>query len=92
MTVQNNCDNLALHSISVHNKEVRLGMKPYERIASYIRLSGLKQKAIAERAGYSERQLSAMLNGKRKLWADDYERLCSALGKTPNDFMDVIKV
>lgn len=62
-------------------------MTAAERIADYIRKSGLKQKIIAEKAGYSEKQLSAMLNGNRKMWADDYERLCIALGKEPNDFM-----
>lgn len=58
-----------------------------ERIADYIRTAGIKQKVIAQKAGYSERQLSAMLNGNRKIWAEDYERLCKALGKDPNYFM-----
>lgn len=62
-------------------------MKINERISSYVRESGLKQKVVAEKAGYSEKQLSAMLRGNRKIWADDYERICIALGKEPNDFM-----
>lgn len=62
-------------------------MKINERISLYIRESGLKQKVVAEKSGYSEKQLSAMLRGTRKMWADDYERICIALGKEPNDFM-----
>ena len=64
-------------------------MEINERIALHIRNTGIKQKIIAEKAGYSEKQLSAMLRGNRKLWADDYERLCIALGKEPNDFMNL---
>lgn len=77
--------------IKVQNIWIERGdkLKINERISQYIRNAGLKQKVVAEKAGYSEKQLSAMLRGTRKIWADDYERICVALGKEPNDFMSV---
>ncbi len=62
-------------------------MKVYERIKGYIGEEGIKQKVIAKKAGYSEKQFSAMMRGTRKINADDYEKICIALGKKPNDFM-----
>ncbi len=62
-------------------------MRIYERIKLYIQDEGLKQKVVAKKAGYSEKQFSAMMRGNRKIDADDYEKICIALGKEPNDFM-----
>lgn len=62
-------------------------MKVYERIKTHIKDEGLKQKSVAKKAGYSEKQFSAMMRGARKINADDYEKICVALGKEPNDFM-----
>ena len=31
--------------------------------------------------------MSAMLNGKRKMTADEFEKTCLALEKSPNDFI-----
>lgn len=66
-------------------------MKVNERLYQYIRKTGLKQKVVANKAGYSEKQLSSILRVTRKMWADDYERICIALDKEPNDFMKVGK-
>ncbi len=62
-------------------------MKVHERIKFYINAEGLKQKVIAQKAGYSEKQFSAMMRGIRKINADDYEKICVALNCEPNDFM-----
>lgn len=62
-------------------------MKVYERIKIYIKESGLKQKVVATKAGYTEKQFSEMLNGKRPLYADDVEKICVALGVPPDTFI-----
>ena len=43
------------------------------------------QAALAKKAGLTPSQLSAVLNKKRKLSADEFFSLCMALGVTPND-------
>lgn len=46
--------------------------------------SGLKKKAVAEKAGYSEQMLSDMLNGRKIIKIVDVERLRKALGVDAN--------
>lgn len=46
---------------------------------------GLKNKAIAEKAGYSEKQFSNMLNGRRVITWIDIIKISNALEVTPND-------
>lgn len=51
---------------------------------------GVKNRAIAKRAGYSEQQFSAMLNSRRIIKDCDVAAIANALGVTPNDlFKDV---
>lgn len=51
-----------------------------ERIKLYIEESGLKFGAIAERVGIPMNTFSAMMNGKRKITAEEYFAICRALG------------
>ena len=67
--------------------ERRVGMKPYQHIRKYIEDRGLKFGYIAKEAGYSKQTLSAMLNGKRKIYIDDVIKLCKVLGAQPNDLI-----
>ena len=46
--------------------------------------SGLKNKAIAEYMGLSERQFSDLMNGMRVIKASDISFLCGALKTDPN--------
>lgn len=62
-------------------------MQVYERVRDYVRNSGYKQKALAERAGYTEKQFSEMLNGKRPMYADDVENICTSLNVPPSTFI-----
>lgn len=55
----------------------------------YIRNLGIKQKVIAERAGYSIQQFSNMLNGRKLISATDVWRISQALGVTPNDLFGI---
>lgn len=49
------------------------------KIKIYIQEEGLKFKAIADRVGIPLNIFSAMLNGKRKITADEYVAICRTL-------------
>lgn len=46
---------------------------------------GLKNKAVAERAGFSQQNFSEILNGKRIIKICDVNMLANALGVTPGE-------
>lgn len=50
---------------------------------------GFKQRAIAEKAGFSEQQLSALLNGRRIMKDVDVAAIANVLGVTPNDLFGI---
>ncbi len=56
-----------------------------QNIICIINSRGLKQKAVAERSGYSKQQFSAMMNGKKIIRPCDTIAIANALGVTPND-------
>ena len=56
------------------------------RVAEYIRSMGIKQATICEKTGISVSALSAMLTNRRKMTADEFEQICIAIEKEPNDF------
>ena len=62
-------------------------MKVHERIQKYIREAGLKQYVVAEKAGFNAKQFSAMMTGRRKIYADDIEKICAALKVPPDTFI-----
>lgn len=64
-------------------------MNTSAKLKIYIRNSGLKQCFVAERSGFTENQLSQMLNDKRIITADDLEIICNALNCTPNDIYSI---
>ncbi|WMI82067.1 helix-turn-helix domain-containing protein [Anaerotignum sp. MB30-C6] len=54
-----------------------------------IKEAGMKQCAVAEKAGYTKQQFNDMLNGRRVIKAKDILALSHALGVSPNDlFME----
>lgn len=55
-----------------------------KNVSEIIRELGIKQKVIAERAGYSENVFSNMLNGRKTIKACDIPRIAKALNRTPN--------
>lgn len=55
-----------------------------ESIKSIIDENGMKQKAVAERAGFTEQMMTDMLNGRKIIKAEFVPRLCEALGVSPN--------
>lgn len=56
-----------------------------QNIKEIIRLSGLKQCLIAERAGYGKKEFSNMLNGRKTIKAGDIPGIAVSLGVTPNE-------
>lgn len=55
-----------------------------ESIKNIIEETGMKQKVIAERAGFTEQMMTDMLNGRKVIKAEFVPRLCAALGVSPN--------
>ena len=54
-----------------------------------IEVKGLKQCAVANKAGFSEQEFSNMLNGRKIIKAEDVAVIAGALDATPNDlFID----
>ena len=58
-----------------------------EEMKNYMGTSGLKQKAISEKAGISETALCLILQGKRKCEVSEYASICSALGVNTDKFL-----
>lgn len=50
-----------------------------ERIRKYIVESGMKLGVVAERADIPMNTFSAMMNGKRRITAEEYFSICAAL-------------
>lgn len=64
-------------------------MKVYEKVRKYIDDQGMKQVAIAEKAGISKTTFNAIMNGKRTMYADDLRAVCLALNVSPELFIEV---
>ena len=56
-----------------------------ENTKSIIERRGLKQRAVAERAGFSIQQFSALLNHRKVIKDVDVIAIANALDVTPND-------
>ena len=46
---------------------------------------GFRYRSIAEKAGYSIGQFSSLLNGRRRVTADDIVRIADTLNISPNE-------
>lgn len=46
---------------------------------------GLKQKYVAEKAGFTQQEFSNMMNGRKLIMTDYIVDICLALGVQPND-------
>lgn len=56
-----------------------------DALRELIKQKGYIQRAIAQKAGMSEHQLSGVLAKKRKLDSNEFLALCRALDTTPDD-------
>lgn len=62
-------------------------MKVYQKVALYIAENGIKQKFISDKTGIPENILSMILNGKRKMDADEFVEIIIALNVDANCFI-----
>jgi transcriptional regulator with XRE-family HTH domain len=62
-------------------------MKPADRIKAYIKNHGINQSFICQKTGIDKSSLSAKLNGKSRITADDLELICGTLECSPNEFV-----
>lgn len=58
------------------------------KLFAYIREVGITQSSICRKTGISIDRMSALARNKTKLTADEFEAICLAIQKSPNDFMD----
>lgn len=58
-------------------------------IKGVIKQKGLKQKNVAEKAGFSEKEFSAILNNRRIIRVDEVMDIANALGVTPNELYGI---
>lgn len=67
----------------------RIGMDVGANIKVLMARKGLKQKYVAEKAGFNEAEFSKLLNGKRGINAAVIPAIATAIGCTPNDIFDI---
>ncbi len=60
----------------------------FEIISFYLYKNGIKQRYLSEKTGISENILSAILNGKRKMSAEEFIKIIFTLNVDANYFVD----
>lgn len=60
----------------------------YKEIKKYLNREGISQASLAKRIGMHIVTLNAILNGNRKLLAEEYFEICKALNLEANYFKD----
>lgn len=66
-----------------------VNLKIYEKVRGYMDARGIKHSVIARHAGIPPKTFSAMMCGKRIMYADDFESICHALGVCANEFIEI---
>lgn len=64
-------------------------MNAQQRIGQYIEEHGIRQSFVAQKSGIDLAVFNRIVLNKRAMRADEYEKICIALDKEPNDFMCV---
>lgn len=63
-------------------------MQIYEKVRNYITEHGITQNALAKKCNISASTFSAMMNGKRKMYAEDLRAICYVLEVSPEMFIE----
>ncbi len=61
-------------------------MSIVEKLNEYVNQNGITQIYIAQKTGLDEDTVSDMLNGNRRMLADEFLLICVALNIDPNIF------
>lgn len=59
-----------------------------ERLNIYVNENGIKQAYIAKKTGLSSDTISKILNGNRRILANEFLQICNVLNIDPNIFRD----
>ena len=59
------------------------------RVAEYIKHIGITQASICRKTGIKPKRMHVIMTCNSKMTADEYEKICRAIEKEPNDFMEV---
>lgn len=62
-------------------------MRVYQKIKKYLEENGIKQKFLSDKTGIPENTLSMMLNGSRKIDADELVKIVISLNLDANYFI-----
>lgn len=60
----------------------------YQKVKQYLEEHGIRQSFVAEKCGISTSTFNSMLNGKRKMYAEDLRMICYALEVPPEAFIE----
>ena len=63
-------------------------MLVYEKVKAYMEEHRIKQSVIAKKCNLSASTFNAIMNGKRKMYAEDLRNICYALDVSPEKFID----
>ena len=70
--------------------ESRVETAIYDKMRDYVIRNDLSQRVIALNMGFTESQVSLLLNGKRRLTVEDYLSFCRAISVSPTKFLPMI--
>ncbi len=60
-------------------------MSVERKIQQYLKDHGIKQKFVCEKCGWTKQKMSSIVNGKKKLAADELAAICEAIN-VPYDY------
>ena len=63
-------------------------MLVYQKVKQYLEDHGIRQSFVAEKCNFSLSTFNLMLNGKRKMYAEDLRLICYALNVSPEVFIE----
>ena len=66
-------------------------MLVYQRVKQYLEDHGITQSFVAEKCNFNPTTFNAMMNGKRKMYAEDLRLVCYALNVSPEVFIEFDK-
>lgn len=72
-------------------KEAKSEVDIGKNVKKIIDRNGLKQKAVAAKAGYTEQVFSNLINGRKIMSAYDVIKISSALDVMPNEILGIGK-